>query len=123
MTKKNQDLTPEQKLILFEEGTERQDSSELNHEKREGTYYCANCDVKLFDSKKKYDSGSGWPAFYAPFEESSIINTEDCTHGMIRTEVKCKECDAHLGHVFPDGPEPTGLRYCINSIVLKFIED
>jgi peptide-methionine (R)-S-oxide reductase len=77
----------------------------------------------LFDSQKKYDSGSGWPAFYAPIKESSVINTEDHSHGMLRTEVKCRECDSHLGHVFPDGPEPTGLRYCINSIVLKFIKE
>tara|TARA_B110000196_G_scaffold319578_1_gene338059 strand:- start:2965 stop:3339 length:375 start_codon:yes stop_codon:yes gene_type:complete len=116
-------LTDTQYAVAREGATEAPFSGKYNDEKRAGIYICTSCNHKLFDSKKKYDSGSGWPAFYAPFEESSIINTEDCTHGMIRTEVKCKECDAHLGHVFPDGPEPTGLRYCINSIVLKFIED
>ena len=116
-------LTDEQYAVAREGATEAPFSGIYNDEKRAGIYICTSCNNKLFDSKKKYDSGSGWPAFYAPFEKSSIINTEDCTHGMIRTEVKCKECDAHLGHVFPDGPEPTGLRYCINSIVLKFIED
>ena len=81
------------------------------------------CDQKLFDSETKYESGSGWPAFYAPFDEANIVNVQDTSHGMIRTEVKCSKCDSHLGHVFPDGPEPTGLRYCINSIVLNFVEE
>ena len=94
-----------------------------NDEKRQGIYVCATCDQKLFDSKTKYESGSGWPAFYAPSNEANIVNVQDTSHGMIRTEVKCSKCDSHLGHVFPDGPEPTGLRYCINSIVLNFIED
>ena len=94
-----------------------------NDEKRKGIYLCVTCDQKLFDSKTKYDSGSGWPAFYAPYNEENIVNVQDSSHGMIRTEVKCSKCDSHLGHVFPDGPEPTGLRYCINSIVLTFIEE
>ena len=123
MNKKNSNLSVEQKLVMFEDGTEPPGTSELNSEKREGSYHCANCGVKLFDSNTKYESGSGWPAFYAPYNEENIVNVQDNSHGMIRTEVKCSKCDSHLGHVFPDGPDPTGLRYCINSIVLNFIEE
>ena len=122
-TKKNPNLNPDQEKILFEEATEPPGSSKLNFEKREGSYHCANCGEKLFNSETKYESGSGWPAFYAPFDEANIVNIQDTSHGMIRTEVKCSNCDSHLGHVFPDGPEPTGLRYCINSIVLNFVEE
>ena len=119
MTKKNPDLTPEQKLILFEEGTELQDSSKLNHEKREGTYYCANCDVKLFDSIKKYESGSGWPSFYESLPD--VFETKTDYHlGYARKEYHCKNCGGHHGHIFDDGPEPTGKRYCNNGVCLIF---
>lgn len=120
---KRNKLSDEEYAVAKEGATEAPFSGIYNDEKRAGVYICISCNHELFDSKKKYDSGSGWPAFYAPIKESSIVNTEDYSHGMARTEVKCKECDSHLGHVFPDGPEPTGLRYCINSIVLKFIKD
>lgn len=116
-------LTKEQYAVAKEGATEPPFSGIYNDEKRIGVYLCVSCDQKLFDSKTKYDSGSGWPAFYAPFKEENIINVQDTSHGMIRTEVKCSKCESHLGHVFPDGPEPTGLRYCINSIVMNFIEE
>ena len=116
-------LTDEQYAVAREGATEPPFSGTYNDEKRKGVYTCVSCNQKLFDSKTKYESGSGWPAFYAPYDKSNIINSHDTSHGMIRTEVKCSECDSHLGHVFPDGPEPTGLRYCINSIVINFIEE
>jgi len=120
---KRNKLTNQQYAVAREGATEPPFSGKYNDEKRQGIYVCATCDQKLFDSKTKYESGSGWPAFYAPSNEANIVNVQDTSHGMIRTEVKCSKCDSHLGHVFPDGPEPTGLRYCINSIVLNFIED
>ena len=120
---KRNKLTNQQYAVAREGATEPPFSGIYNDEKRQGIYVCATCDQKLFDSKTKYESGSGWPAFYAPSNEANIVNVQDISHGMIRTEVKCSKCDSHLGHVFPDGPEPTGLRYCINSIVLNFIED
>jgi peptide-methionine (R)-S-oxide reductase len=116
-------LTDEQYAVARQGATEPPFSGTYNDEKRQGIYLCVTCNQKLFDSKTKYESGSGWPAFYSPSDEASIIKVEDTSHGMIRTEVKCSECDSHLGHVFPDGPEPTGLRYCINSIVMNFVED
>ena len=116
-------LTDEQYAVAREGATEPPFSGAYNDEKRKGIYICVSCNQKLFDSKTKYDSGSGWPAFYAPYNKTSIVNSHDASHGMIRTEVKCGECDSHLGHVFPDGPEPSGLRYCINSIVINFIEE
>ena len=120
--KKNK-LTEDQYAVAREGATEPPFSGKYNNEKRTGIYLCVSCDQKLFDSKTKYDSGSGWPAFYAPYKEENITNLQDTSHGMVRTEVKCSKCDSHLGHVFPDGPEPTGLRYCINSIVMNFIEE
>ena len=120
--KKNK-LTDKQYAVAREGATEPPFSGIYNDEKRQGIYLCVTCDQKLFDSKAKYESGSGWPAFYAPFNEENIVNVQDTSHGMIRTEVKCSKCDSHLGHVFPDGPEPTGLRYCINSIVMNFVEE
>ena len=101
-------------------GTEHPFSGKYYNHKEEGTYICNCCKKPLFSSSTKYDSGSGWPSFYAPFGEDSIIGLRDTSHGMIREEVKCRHCDAHLGHVFPDGPPPTGLRYCINSLSLDF---
>lgn len=120
---KNNKLTDEQYAVAREGATEPPFSGAYNYEKRKGLYRCVTCDQKLFDSETKYESGSGWPAFYAPFDEENIVNIQDVSHGMIRTEVKCSRCDSHLGHVFPDGPEPTGLRYCINSIVMNFEEE
>ncbi len=117
--KKNPNLTSEQKLILFEEGTERPGSSELNFEKREGSYHCANCDKKLFDSKKKYESGSGWPSFFESLPDAFETKT-DHHIGYARTEYHCKSCGGHHGHIFEDGPKPTGKRYCNNGLCLIF---
>ena len=122
MSKRNK-LDSEQYEVAINGATERPFSGKYNDEKRKGIYHCVVCDNPLFNSSTKYDSGTGWPAFYAPINKESLINYEDFSHGMNRVEVRCKLCDAHLGHVFEDGPPPTGLRYCINSIVLNFIAD
>ncbi|TFF69182.1 MAG: peptide-methionine (R)-S-oxide reductase [Promethearchaeota archaeon] len=113
-------LTKEQYRVLREKGTEQAFTGKYwnNHEK--GTYKCAACGAPLFDSETKFESGSGWPSFYAPVDEEKIESKRDSSHGMVRTEVLCKNCKSHLGHVFKDGPKPTGLRYCINSISLDF---
>ncbi|TGK23385.1 peptide-methionine (R)-S-oxide reductase [Leptospira stimsonii] len=114
------ELTPEQYKILRQKGTEMAFTGALykNHEK--GTYLCAACGAALFSSETKYESGSGWPSFYQPAKEEAVEKETDSSHGMTRTEVVCARCGGHLGHVFPDGPRPTGLRYCINSASLKF---
>jgi len=101
-------------------GTEHPFSGKYNSHKEVGTYLCNCCKKPLFSSSTKYDSGSGWPSYYAPFNEQAVAVKRDTSHGMIREEVKCSNCEAHLGHVFPDGPPPTGLRYCINSLSLDF---
>jgi peptide-methionine (R)-S-oxide reductase len=113
-------LTPEQYRILREGGTEPPWSGELLGVKDKGEFRCAACDEPLFSSDTKYDSGSGWPSFTAPADKSAVNELSDSTHGMVRTEVRCAKCEGHLGHVFPDGPGPEGLRYCINSASLKF---
>ena len=114
-------LTPEQHRVLREKGTERPGSSPLNYEKRPGEFQCAGCGAELFDAKTKYESGSGWPSFWAPIADAVGTST-DSSHFMTRTEVHCAKCGGHLGHVFPDGPKPTGQRYCMNGAALKFDE-
>ncbi|MBX9735275.1 MAG: peptide-methionine (R)-S-oxide reductase MsrB [Chitinophagaceae bacterium] len=113
-------LSPEVYYIAREKGTERPWTSKFENFKEAGTYYCAVCGNALFKSDTKFDSGCGWPSFYEPITKGSIIYTPDNTHGMQRTEVQCGKCKSHLGHVFEDGPPPTGLRYCINGVVLDF---
>jgi peptide-methionine (R)-S-oxide reductase len=113
-------LTPEQYAVLREEDTERAFTSPLNKEHRQGTFVCAGCDLPLFASETKFDSGTGWPSFYAPIE-NAVKQDTDFTFGMVREEVHCRRCGGHLGHVFDDGPKPTGLRYCINGLALKFV--
>ncbi len=106
--------------VLFEEATERPGSSDLNREKREGTFVCAACNTPLFESDAKYESGSGWPSFFRPIP-GHVETKTDRSHGMVRTEYHCARCGGHQGHIFPDGPEPTGQRYCNNGIALRFI--
>jgi peptide-methionine (R)-S-oxide reductase len=113
-------LTPMQFEVARRAGTERPFTGEYWNEKRTGIYRCVCCGTPLFSSETKFDSGTGWPSFYAPLSKEAVKERRDLSHGMIRTEVLCAVCDAHLGHVFPDGPKPTGLRYCMNSYSLKF---
>ncbi|WP_374942874.1 peptide-methionine (R)-S-oxide reductase MsrB [Sphingomonas sp.] len=113
-------LTPEQYHVLREAGTERAFSGRLNNNKADGIYRCAACQLDLFDSADKFDSGSGWPSFTQPIEADRVRDHSDTSHGMTRTETRCARCDSHLGHVFPDGPPPTRLRYCMNSVSLDF---
>jgi len=116
------ELDPEQYRVLREKGTEAAFSGEYDHVFEPGTYHCAGCGAELFASDDKYDSGCGWPAFSAPAGAEALAEETDTSYGMVRTEVMCAACGGHLGHVFPDGPHPTGLRYCINSAALKLEE-
>ncbi|WP_066775134.1 peptide-methionine (R)-S-oxide reductase MsrB [Sphingomonas sp. CCH5-D11] len=115
-----QRLSPEQYHVLREAGTERAFAGKYNDYKADGIYHCAACALELFDSADKYDSGSGWPSFTQPISPEVVSDHRDTSHGMVRIETRCARCDSHLGHVFPDGPPPTGLRYCMNSVSLDF---
>ena len=114
-------LTPEQFHVLRQGGTERAFAGALTNNKADGVYQCAACGLDLFDSADKYDSGSGWPSFTQPITPDAVSDHADRSHGMVRVETRCARCDSHQGHVFPDGPPPTGQRYCINSICLTFV--
>ena len=113
-------LTPEQYKVMRGHGTERACTSPLNEEKRRGTYHCAGCGQALFETDVKFESGTGWPSFSQPLSPQAVGTSEDRGFGMVRTEVHCGNCGSHLGHVFPDGPPPTGLRYCMNGVALRF---
>ncbi|CAH0352105.1 MAG: peptide-methionine (R)-S-oxide reductase MsrB [Sphingobium sp.] len=115
-----QRLSPERYHVLREGGTERAFTGPLNANKVDGVYYCAGCGTELFDAGEKYDSGSGWPSFTAPVDADAVEEMVDTSHGMRRVEIRCAKCDGHLGHVFPDGPGVTGMRYCMNSASLDF---
>ncbi|GAP66013.1 methionine sulfoxide reductase B [Mizugakiibacter sediminis] len=116
-------LTAEERRVLLDHGTERPFCGTLLHQKAPGHYACRLCGLPLFTSGTKFESGTGWPSFHAPFDPAHIREIVDRSHGMVRTEIRCRRCDGHLGHVFPDGPPPTGLRYCLNSAALEFVPD
>jgi peptide-methionine (R)-S-oxide reductase len=114
------DLTPEERHVILEHGTERAFCGTLLKNKTEGVYACRLCGLPLFRSGTKFESGTGWPSFTEPFDDQHVLEVRDTSYGMVRTEIRCARCDGHLGHVFPDGPPPTGRRYCLNSASLEF---
>lgn len=116
-------LTPDEREVLLEHGTEAPFCGVLLDNKEPGTYCCKLCGLPLFRSGEKFESGTGWPSFTAPFDEAHIKFVQDMSYGVVRTEIRCARCDSHQGHVFPDGPPPTGLRFCINSVSLEFVRD
>jgi peptide-methionine (R)-S-oxide reductase len=116
-------LSAEERRVLLNQGTEPPFCGGLLREKRAGHFACRLCGLPLFKSAAKFESGTGWPSFYEPFDPAHIRELRDASHGMIRTEIRCRRCDGHLGHVFDDGPPPTGLRYCLNSVSLAFVPD
>ncbi len=116
-------LTPEQFAVLRQAGTERAWTGKYVDEHADGTYHCAACNAELFDASTKFESGSGWPSFFAAKTAEAVELIEDRSHGMVRTEVRCRQCGSHLGHLFPDGPAPTGDRYCMNSLALDLVAD
>jgi peptide-methionine (R)-S-oxide reductase len=116
-------LSPQAYQVTRKHGTERAFTHPYNEEKRDGMFKCVCCGAPLFSADAKFDSGTGWPSYYAPVSEAAVSEHSDRSFFMVRTEVRCADCDAHLGHVFPDGPEPTGLRYCINGVALDFEPD
>jgi len=118
-----QKLTPEEYRVLREKGTERAFTGEYWNNKEQGTYTCAACGEALFDSETKFESGSGWPSYYQPIDKGAVAEENDMSIGMVRSEVTCGNCGGHLGHVFDDGPQPTGMRYCINSVSLDFVPE
>jgi len=122
MSNRNKDLTPEQNRICWLKGTEAPFTGEHLNNKEVGSYCCVNCGERLFSSEHKYDSGSGWPSYFQPYAAGAVSQVGDDSHGMDRIEVTCGNCGAHLGHIFNDGPKPTGVRYCINSAALKFLK-
>lgn len=115
-------LSPEARHVLLQHGTERPFCGVFLDNKREGTYVCRLCGLPLFRSSSKFDSGTGWPSFFAPYDEAHVGRVRDTSHGMIRVEIVCARCGSHMGHVFPDGPPPTGERHCLNSVSLAFVE-
>lgn len=116
-------LSDEERRVILYQGTEPPFCGGLLKEKRPGTFVCRLCGLPLFRSDAKFESGSGWPSFYQPYDPEHVRELRDVSHGMIRTEIRCARCDGHLGHVFPDGPAPTGQRYCLNSVSLGFLPD
>lgn len=116
-------LTPEERRVILAHGTERPFCGGLLANKEPGAYACRLCGLPLFRSAAKFESGTGWPSFYEPFDPAHVAEVRDASHGMVRTEIRCGRCDGHLGHVFPDGPRPTGRRYCLNSASLAFTPD